>query len=237
MFTPEVGKAMVRVLENAGFRVALTPRDACCGLTWISTGQLDHAKRILRHTVHALDRTGGGVPIVGVEPSCTAALRHDAVRLVPGEAAQRVAARVVTLAELLADHPGWVPPDLSAVSAVAQPHCHHHAVMGWERDAALLARAGAQVERLGGCCGLAGNFGMERGHYEVSVAVAEQQLLPAITRSGPDTVVLADGFSCRTQVSDLAGRQTVHLAQLLARHLEPDWREPLGGRVQPATGQ
>jgi Fe-S oxidoreductase len=88
--------------------------------------------------------------------------------------------------------------------------------MGWDADAALLRRAGAELTRVGSCCGLAGNFGMERGHYEVSAAVAGTQLLPAVSTAGPDAVVLADGFSCRTQLSDLAGRDGVHLAELLA---------------------
>jgi Fe-S oxidoreductase len=97
---------------------------------------------------------------------------------------------------------------------VVQPHCHHHAVLGWRADEALLARTGARVTRLSGCCGLAGNFGVERGHHEVSVAVAEQQLLPALD-AAPDAVVLADGFSCRTQVADLRDRPAYHLAELL----------------------
>jgi Fe-S oxidoreductase len=103
---------------------------------------------------------------------------------------------------------------------VAQPHCHHGAVMGWDADAALLERAGAGLTRLGGCCGLAGNFGMERGHYDVSRAVAETALLPAVS-SAPEATVLADGFSCRTQLADLAARPSLHLAELLASRL-PD---------------
>ena len=97
-------------------------------------------------------------------------------------------------------------PDLTGVEIVAQPHCHHHAVIGWAADQALLETAGATVTRVAGCCGLAGNFGMEKGHYEVSVAVAETHLLPAV-RGNPDAVVLADGMSCRVQLDDLAGRQ------------------------------
>jgi len=221
-FSPEVGKAMVHVLEDAGFRVSITGRDTCCALTWISTGQLRGARRILGRSLAALDRTPGDVPIVGIEPSCTAVLRHDAVRLLPGTTASRVAERVVTLAELLARQQSWSPPDLSGDRIVAQPHCHHHAVMGWDADSDLLARAGAQVDRVGGCCGLAGNFGMERGHYDVSVAVAEHQLLPAVRNAGPDAVVLADGFSCRTQLADLAGKRSSHLAQVLAQHLDTD---------------
>jgi Fe-S oxidoreductase len=105
------------------------------------------------------------------------------------------------------------------VRAVAQPHCHHHAVMGWHADSALLARAGAEVTEVGGCCGLAGNFGVERGHYDVSRAVAETALLPAVRAAG-DAVVLADGFSCRTQLDQLARVGGIHLAQLLASRLE-----------------
>jgi Fe-S oxidoreductase len=96
-----------------------------------------------------------------------------------------------------------------------QPHCHHASVLGWEADAALLARTGARVTRVGGCCGLAGNFGVEQGHYEVSVAVAEHDLLPAVRAAGPEAIVLADGFSCRTQLEQLGRVHSVHLAQLL----------------------
>jgi Fe-S oxidoreductase len=103
---------------------------------------------------------------------------------------------------------------------VAQPHCHHAAVLGWSADAALLARAGDRVTRLGGCCGLAGNWGVERGHHDVSVTIAEQQLLPAVRGLGPDAVVLADGFSCRTQLVHLAARRGMHLAELLADRLD-----------------
>jgi len=223
VFTPDAGKAMVQVLEDAGHSVSLTGADVCCGLTWISTGQLTKAKRILARTAESLsDADGPDIPIVGIEPSCTAVLRHDAVDLLGTAQSRDVARRVVTLAELLGKDVNWSPPDLGGTHVVAQPHCHHHAVMGWEADADLLARAGASVDRLGGCCGLAGNFGMEKGHYEVSVAVAEQELLPALRRAEPGTSVLADGFSCRTQVDDLAGQPALHLAQLLARESQRD---------------
>jgi Fe-S oxidoreductase len=107
-------------------------------------------------------------------------------------------------------------------AAVAQPHCHQHAVLGWEADAALLRAAGAAVNAVGGCCGLAGNFGVERGHYDVSVAVAEIALLPAVRAAGAGATVLADGFSCRTQLDQLAGVHGTHLAELLASRLAPD---------------
>ena len=216
-FDPEVAAATARVLEGAGYAPRLPDRQGCCGLTWITTGQLDAARRILRRTVADLaPHAHAGTPIVGIEPSCTAVLRHDVLELFPDDPdARAVAAATRTLAELLAETDGYAPPDLSGTDVVVQPHCHHHAVMGWHADAALLARTGASLTRLSGCCGLAGNFGVERGHHEVSVAVAEQQLLPALD-AAPDAVVLADGFSCRTQVADLRDRPTRHLAQLLA---------------------
>ncbi|MEU7904913.1 FAD-binding and (Fe-S)-binding domain-containing protein [Actinoplanes sp. NPDC049118] len=217
-FSPEVAEATVRVLRAAGYEPRLPSGSVCCGLTWITTGQLDSARKILSRTIATLAADArDGVPIVGIEPSCTAVLRSDVHELLPRDAdAALVAESVHTLAELLAKTPGWTPPDLSGVDLVAQPHCHHHAVLGWKADADLLAASGARVRRLAGCCGLAGNFGVELGHYEVSVAVAEQNLLPALD-AAPDAVVLADGFSCRTQVADLRDRPAVHLAQLLDR--------------------
>jgi FAD/FMN-containing dehydrogenase/Fe-S oxidoreductase len=229
-FAPAAGRAAVQVLEEAGYRVALPDRPLCCGLTFLSTGQLDTAKRVLRRTVDRLaplveppdpgsDRGGGGTPLVGLEPSCLAVLRHDALDLFGADdpAAATVARAASTLAEVLGRTPGWGPPDLGGLAVVAQPHCHQHAVLGWEADRDLLARAGCRVTAVGGCCGLAGNFGAERGHYDVSVAVAETALLPAVRAAGADAVVLADGFSCRTQLDHLAGRHALHLAELLAR--------------------
>ncbi len=214
-FDPEVAAATVRVLEAAGYAPRLPETQLCCGLTWISTGQLDAARRILGSTVRSLAPAArDGVLIVGIEPSCTAVLRHDALELVGDDDARVVADATRTLAELLAQTPGWQPPDLTGTTVVAQPHCHHHAVLGWSADRALLADTGADVRTLAGCCGLAGNFGVEIGHYDVSVAVAEQNLLPALD-AAPEAVVLADGFSCRTQVSDLRERPSLHLAQLL----------------------
>ena len=220
-FTPETGQAAVRVLEAAGYDVRVTGRPVCCGLTWISTGQLDGARRQLRRTLRELGPAlDAGIPVVGLEPSCTAALRGDAAELLPGD--QRAAAlgtAVKTLSELLRATDGWTPPDLSDVTGVAQPHCHQHAAGGWDADAALLAEAGAHVSAVGGCCGLAGNFGVERGHYDVSAAVAETALLPAVRDAGDGATVLADGFSCRTQLDHLAGVHARHLAELLASRL------------------
>ncbi|WP_409332526.1 FAD-binding and (Fe-S)-binding domain-containing protein [Trujillonella humicola] len=219
-FAPEVAHAAVAVLEGAGYRVQVPGADTCCGLTWITTGQLDAARRTVGATVAALAPLArAGVPIVGLEPSCTAVLRGEAKDLVPGADADAVAGATRTLAELLRDTPGWEAPDLSGLPVVAQPHCHHHATMGWTTDETLLRDAGAQVQRMGGCCGLAGNWGVEKGHHDVSVAIAGHQLLPAVQALPAGGVVLADGFSCRTQLDDLAGRRGLHLAELLAQRL------------------
>lgn len=215
-FSTESGKAGVALLESAGYQVELLDRQVCCGLTWISTGQLDTAREIVGKAVANLyPYVRAGVPIVGLEPSCLGVLRSDAVELLDDPRAVAVAKGVFTLAELLGRTESWNPPDLSGTNVIVQPHCHHASVMGFEADMALLAATGATIERLSGCCGLAGNFGVEKGHYEVSVQVAELQLLPAVRAAVKGTIVLADGFSCRTQLDDLLGVEAVHLAQLL----------------------
>ncbi|MDO5722558.1 MAG: FAD-binding and (Fe-S)-binding domain-containing protein [Actinomycetaceae bacterium] len=213
---------LVQVLVAAGYTPLLPPEDVCCGLTWITTGQLPAARKRLTHLVEVLGPfAAAGIPIVGVEPSCTAVLRDDLKDLgVKHPQVEAVVSATMTLAELLtAEAPRgprgreWLP-NLDGVEVVAQPHCHHYSVMGWSADRKLLQEAGATVTELSGCCGLAGNFGMEKGHYDTSVAVAERSLLPALERH-PHAVYLADGFSCRTQAQQLAGRDGVHLATLL----------------------
>jgi FAD/FMN-containing dehydrogenase/Fe-S oxidoreductase len=218
-FFPRSGLAAIRYLEAQGLRVKVIQDDACCGLTWITTGQLDKAKSIVGRTVRTLaPYITSGVPVVGLEPSCTATLRSDAVELSSSPEAQLVADGLLTFAELVT-RLDLDLPDLRGVEVVAQPHCHQSAVLGWNVDQALLQRAGATVTKVAGCCGLAGNFGVEEGHYEVSVAVAETHLLPAV-RSQPDAVVLADGMSCRVQLDDLADIPTMHLAELFASRIE-----------------
>lgn len=216
-FSTSGGLAAVRLLEQAGYAVEVVQQQACCGLTWITTGQLDAARSHVERTVGVLhEYVAAGVPVVGLEPSCLAVLRSDAVELTDDPRAVEVAAGVHTLAELLARTEGWEPRDLSGTEVVVQPHCHQSSVLGFEADMGLLGRTGATVTRLSGCCGLAGNFGVERGHYETSVAVAELQLMPAVRAMGEGAVVLADGFSCRTQLDDLTDVRALHLAELLA---------------------
>jgi len=234
-FSPQVAEAAVAVLAEAGFEVIVPDRSWCCGLTWISTGQLRGARARLRAAVAGLaPYAEQGMTIVGLEPSCTAVLRGDLTDLLDGDPrARAVAAATRTLAETLLGagrdaRPGAGPPArpgpedlpwlrgrLAGKRIIAQPHCHHHAVLGYHADLAVLRAAGADTQVLAGCCGLAGNFGMERGHYEVSAAVAEQALLPALRAAPAGTLLLADGFSCRVQASQLAGWPASHLAQLL----------------------
>lgn len=217
-FFPGSGVAALKYLQAQGLDARVIQDDACCGLTWITTGQLDTARIMVERTVDRLvGYVDSGIPVLGLEPSCTATLRSDVIDLLDSDDARRVAGGILTFAELIAKLALPVP-DLSGVEIVAQPHCHQNAVLGWEVDEALLRNAGATVTKVGGCCGLAGNFGVEKGHYEVSVAVAETQLLPSL-REHPQAVVLADGMSCRIQVDDLTDRPTMHLAELLASRL------------------
>ena len=226
-------RAVVDVLEANGFAPIVAP-DACCGLTWITTGQLTGAKKHLSSLLGVLAPFAvSGIPIVGVEPSCTAVLRDDLLDLLPEDPRSAlVSGATRTLAEVLSAVPASARclPSLEGVEIVAQPHCHHYSVMGWDADQALLESLGARVTRLEGCCGLAGNFGMEAGHYDLSVAVASHSLLPSLSAQ-PDAVYLADGFSCRTQAAQLAGRGGVHLATLLAGRGGVHLATPLAGHA------
>jgi Fe-S oxidoreductase len=218
-FHPEIGAAAADVLDHAGFDVILPEQQLCCGLTWISTGQVKTARRVLRRTVDALaPMLREGTLVVGLEPSCTAVFRHDLSQLFPHDQdACRLRDQTVTLAELLQCHaPGWEPPRMPR-RAIVQGHCHHQAVMHMDADRAVLERIGVDAELLdSGCCGLAGNFGFERGHHDVSIACAERVLLPAVRAASPETLVMADGFSCRTQIAGNSHRRALHLAEVLA---------------------
>ncbi|WP_133850175.1 FAD-binding and (Fe-S)-binding domain-containing protein [Labedaea rhizosphaerae] len=227
-FHPHIAQAAIEVVEDAGWQVVLPDQPVCCGLTWISTGQLTTAKKILRRTVRALaDHVRAGGLVLVLEPSCAAVFRSDAIELFPEDQdVRRLRRQTVTMAELLMEHsPGYRPPVLDGeqrAKAIAQVHCHQHAVLGWDADRELLTEAGVDVDQLdSGCCGLAGNFGFEPGHLEVSEACAERVLLPAVRSADPTTAVLADGFSCRTQIHQLdsGGREAVHLAEVLAAAL------------------
>ncbi|KIE27504.1 dimethylmenaquinone methyltransferase [Streptomyces sp. MUSC 125] len=246
-FSPSVGRAAVRVLEAAGLRVALPPTllshggaigdgtsksaislltarrgRVCCGLTYVSTGQLDRARAVLRRTLDLMEPVlRAGAPVVVLEPSCAAALRTDLPELLYDDPrAARLSSAVLTFAEALGRYaPDWNPPAVDRPVA-GQTHCHQHAVLGDTPDRRLREAAGLTGELRGGCCGLAGNFGFEEGHFEVSRACAEEQLLPVVREAPEGTAILADGFSCRTQLEQLAGVRGRHLAEVLAEALD-----------------
>jgi Fe-S oxidoreductase len=217
--SPNVPLAAVKVLQAAGCDIKIAGPGACCGLTLISTGQLTAAKATLRKTLDVLHpHVVDGRTIIGLEPSCTAVLRSDLLELLPDdERARQVSARTQTVSEFLTSI-NWQPPT-SEERILAQPHCHQNAVMGYGKDLELLKSMGCDVDISSGCCGLAGNFGMEKGHYDVSVAIAEQGILGKIANA-PDRAILADGFSCRTQVADLARRDSRHIVQIIAEALD-----------------
>jgi Fe-S oxidoreductase len=208
------------VLADAG--IPCTAEDGlCCGLTWVSTGQLSVARRIMTRTVAHLDN-GDERPIIVAEPSCAAALKRDVPELLGTDAARRVADRVHTFTGALTDLAGadWTPPELPENVAL-QTHCHEYATFKSRRPADLLRRLGVgKVDEAEGCCGLAGNFGFEEQHYDTSMAVADLALKPRLDGIDQDTpsVVVADGFSCATQIDHLAGDRGIralHLAELL----------------------
>ncbi len=230
---PAIGRDAVIALEALGYRVEVPSAPVCCGLTWHSTGQLAQAKKMLGRTLAVLRPwLDAGVPIVGLEPSCTATLKTDATELLPDDpAARRASASIRSLAEVLRPHadelkaraapaPGAAEA-AEAARALVQVHCHQHADLGFEADRAVMAALGVEAEVLdSGCCGLAGNFGFEQGHYEVSQACAERVLYPAL-RADQQARVVADGYSCRTQIRQGTGRDPVHLAHLAAAVLAP----------------
>jgi FAD/FMN-containing dehydrogenase/Fe-S oxidoreductase len=221
--SPQVGRAAVRVLEAAGFGPVLPDGPVCCGLTWVSTGQLGVAKRVLSRSLRTIaPALEAGAPVVGLEPSCTAVFRHEATSLLPDDPLARAARnQTLTLSELLRTQAAdWTPPQVGG-SALVQVHCHQHSVLGFAADREVMAAAGIEAEVPdSGCCGLAGNFGFEDGHAELSRQVGERVLLPAVREAPESTAVLADGFSCRTQIEQGTPRRARHLAELLADALD-----------------
>lgn len=218
---PEIPRDALEVLTAAGCDVEIAGPGACCALTLISTGQLTAAKAKLRKTLDLLiPHVRDGRTVVGLEPSCTATLRSDLPDLLPDDPrAAELSRSIKTIAEFLTSI-DWTPPH-SGQKLLVQPHCHHYSIMGYNADQALLKAMACDIETSAGCCGLAGNFGMEKGHYELSKKIAQDGILAKASTS-PDRQILADGFSCRTQVRDLAGLDSRHLAQLIAEALRND---------------
>jgi FAD/FMN-containing dehydrogenase/Fe-S oxidoreductase len=236
-FTPEVGIAAVEVLEGAGYRVQIPDRPLCCGRPLYDYGMLPTARRWLRRTLAALrEPVQAGIPVIGLEPSCLAVFRDELPNMFPGDAdARRLAAQSFTLGEFLSRE-GYQPPRLHR-RALVQVHCHQGAVLSHDSEQALLVAMGLELDIPdSGCCGMAGSFGYSRGqHYEVSQACGERAILPAVRGAAADTLIIADGFSCREQIAQATDRRPLHLAQVLrlaagpppGAHPERDcWQQP-----------
>ncbi len=228
---PEPIKATVEVLEAAGFRVVVPPEALCCGRPLYDYGMLPTAKAFLRRLVDVLrPHVQAGTHVVGVEPSCVAAFRDELPNLMPhDEDAKRLATQTLTLGEFLEGHaPGWEPPRLER-RAIVHGHCHQEAIMGFSAEPRLLEKMGLDLDVLdSGCCGMAGSFGFEAEHYDISVKVGERRLLSAVRGAAPETLVVADGFSCKTQIEQLTHRRALHTAQVIQMAMDHGESGPPG---------
>ncbi len=229
-FHSETGVAAVEALETAGFRVKMPRGHVCCGRPLYDYGFLGLARRYLGRVIDELrDDLRAGVPVVGIEPSCLAVFRDELPKLMPDdEDAHRLASQAVHFAEFLEREGVELPP--LPMRALLHGHCHHRATGGIEPERKLLEAMGLQVEVLdSGCCGMAGSWGYERDHYEVSQACGERALFPAVREAPADDLLVADGFSCKTQIEQATGRKALHVAQVLklARGGDP-FEQPAG---------
>jgi FAD/FMN-containing dehydrogenase/Fe-S oxidoreductase len=222
-FTPGVGRAAVDVLESAGFEVEIPNRRLCCGRPLFDWGMLDTARRLLAKVLDVLSaEVENGVPVVVLEPSCAAVFRDELRGLFPrDERAARLSRRTFLLAGLLeAEAPDWRAPGLDR-RALLQFHCHQRAIFGIDADRRVLSRLGIEFDVPdSGCCGMAGAFGFEKSHAEISLAIGERILLPEVRKAAPETLIVADGFSCREQIAQGTGRRPLHLAEVMRRAIE-----------------
>jgi FAD/FMN-containing dehydrogenase/Fe-S oxidoreductase len=219
-FEPQVAIAAVEVLERAGFRVIVPRNHLCCGRPLYDQGMLEQARSRLRDVIEVLDPfVAVGIPIVGLEPSCILTFRDELPSLFPDDSrAAALASNSFMLDEFIArEAPDFAPPELRRPTLV-QGHCHQKAIAGMGAEVALLTRAaGAELEVLdAGCCGMAGAFGYDRDHFEISKQIGARVLIPAIDNAPPDAIIVADGFSCRSQIRHFCPSRTpMHLAEVL----------------------
>jgi Fe-S oxidoreductase len=223
-FHPGTLRAAADVLECLGFEVRIPRAHLCCGRPLYDFGMLDTATARLAAIMRALAaEIRAVVPIVGLEPSCVSVFRDELVNLFPAsEQAHRLKQNVVTLAEFVDAHEDRLPRTRLDRHAVVHAHCHHKAVLGTGADVRVLDRIGVHADVLdAGCCGMAGAFGFEAAHFDVSMKIGERVLLPAVRAAAADTLVLADGFSCREQIAQGTDRRSLHLAEVLRLALRP----------------
>jgi Fe-S oxidoreductase len=239
-FHPQVAKAAVEVLEDAGFQVKVPKAHLCCGRPLYDYGMLDKAKAWLQEILdHLRDDIRQGVPVVGLEPSCVAVFRDELMGLFPHDQdAWRLKSQTYILSEFLEQRVhDYKPPKLDR-KAVVQGHCHHKAVLQIKDEASILRKLGLDFEILdSGCCGMAGSFGFEPRHYDVSVAVGERKLMPKIRQTPLDNLVITNGFSCREQILQLGRRESMHLAEVIKMSLDLQKAQSLTTAAEPLSVQ
>ncbi|HTG89292.1 MAG TPA: FAD-binding and (Fe-S)-binding domain-containing protein [Vicinamibacterales bacterium] len=217
-FHPETSQAALAVLKSAGFHVMVPSTRLCCGRPLYDFGMLDRARAYLSNVLDQLaPHIAAGVPMVVLEPSCASVFRDELRSLFPSdERAGKLRAQTFLLSEFLERHaPGFAPPKLER-SVLVHGHCHHKALMKMTDEESLLKKMGATVTMPdAGCCGMAGPFGFEAKKFDVSMAIGERVLLPAVRHASTDTLIVADGFSCREQIEQATGRKPIHLAEVI----------------------
>ena len=224
-FLPATARAAVEVLETAGFRVVVPQANLCCGRPLYDFGMLDRAESLLLEILDELSpEIEAGIPIVGLEPSCVAVFRDELINLFPNDArAQALSRQTFLLSEFLDQNCGNSPLPLFERKALLHGHCHHKSIMKMTAEESLLRRLGIDFQSPApGCCGMAGSFGFEHDKYDISAAIGELELLPAVRKAPPDWLIIADGFSCREQIAQGTGRHALHLAEVLQMALNPE---------------
>jgi FAD/FMN-containing dehydrogenase/Fe-S oxidoreductase len=226
-FLPDTAKAAVEVLEAAGLQVLLPEVNLCCGRPLYDFGMLDRAKSLLLKILDALaPEIEAGTPLVVLEPSCAAVLRDELLNLFPNDSrARRLSQQTLLLSEFLEKKAGHFQLPKLARKALIHGHCHHKSIIKMTAEEAVLKRMGLEYQSPApGCCGMAGSFGFEEDKYEISVAIGELELLPAVRKATPDCLIIADGFSCREQISQCTDRHALHLAEVVQMALAQDKR-------------
>ncbi|HEX7191338.1 MAG TPA: FAD-binding and (Fe-S)-binding domain-containing protein [Thermoanaerobaculia bacterium] len=221
-FHPDTALAAVEVLEAAGYHVTIPRKRLCCGRPLYDWGFLKIAKKLLREVLDTLaPEIDEGVAIIGLEPSCVSVFRDELVNLFPTDPrAKKLSKLAMTLSEFIErEGDRFKLPHLDG-KALVQAHCHHASILGFGDEEKVLKALGLDVQRPdSGCCGMAGAFGFEEKNYEISTRLGERVLIPQVRAASPDTLIVADGFSCREQIHQMTGRETLHLAQVLRRAL------------------
>jgi Fe-S oxidoreductase len=211
-FHPNTAMAAVDVLEAAGYRVTIPRKPLCCGRPLYDWGFLEAAKKLLSEIMTELrPELDEGIPIIGLEPSCVSVFRDELPNLFPGREVP-----MLTLSEFIQREGDRFKMLRLQRKAIVQGHCHHKAIMKFEPEEYVFRKLGLDFDHLdSGCCGMAGAFGFEKKHYDISMRIGERVLLPRVREAAGETLIVADGFSCREQIEQATGRQALHLAEVL----------------------